>query len=715
MKALIRDFVLPSAPEKCLQSLASESVQFTPIPSFVKLKFPGKDLNLTAEYFGNDGAMEGSLRGSQFVVLYGPNVTSAIVSFCVQTLGTSAAMTAATYDVCTGAVVDLMDPSNTLAKIEVNPTSGPQFDGLRAGSRVPNVTSTKNLCTYVFGSTWTLCVLAEPTRQALCNTNVVALGQYEKVQKANSSIMALLHSIRYMRKKLPFSGSVAANVLKGKVDVNSVSRLVVCLDSGNCEETYHVVRCVDNVVHHIGVVTGLFTRDIDAERWRLDTDVATLEVQMEIIKKVYNYSPVLLGSGAEVDIEAEEKAALEVKMKRIKDAENKTRAQRDRKIQAAIDSMKLKDAEGIDLLQQKCSLATTREAELLAELEELQNSRNPEERDRVIQRYQRRCAKLREDNTKFEKGIQSMEEEINHLKTRVEAAADKSTSAFPAGSNEERALTRRQQTVNRIQRSQQRDYVLRYLRVLDDRVLSYVARASQHRINAKQDENAEKTVHQSILSLRQIVDTLLPRTADSQKKEKQEKFDQVRAKLLKFFDSESAFFSGEIQRLKHLDMECELFEVQLTILGLGGICQTARNQGSTYTVALNRNGRSEHPPPKPVDPSSGVIKWTHTFTFTKSKKEHLVLSVLEYDAEGNVKDSLPVQVDMVSLTAKEKATFMLLVENLNLKVEVVNKKLERTAGSACSLLKAKRHVNSSNVLSHLKLRPSNIPLQQTQQ
>eukprot|EP00668_Euglena_longa_P013985 GGOE01017941.1.p1 GENE.GGOE01017941.1~~GGOE01017941.1.p1 ORF type:complete len:912 (+),score=278.07 GGOE01017941.1:245-2737(+) len=185
-----------------------------------------------------------------------------------------------------------------------------------------------------------LVVCGDSERPPLCVFHMNQVARFAALHKTHSAVVSVLSAIRTGRLRIPFNKSTLTNVLRRAYNqdkscaaspTNAPTQSYVIIfafqDANHAEETFHALSAAKHVTTVTGSSGGLgpISRDIHAERWRLEQDTMDLQDELHIAKVVHDYKPCIFGQAKPVANIEEEEAKRMVTIRRKKE-ESRSRA-----------------------------------------------------------------------------------------------------------------------------------------------------------------------------------------------------------------------------------------------------------------------------------------------------------------------------------------------------------------------------------------------------
>eukprot|EP00667_Euglena_gracilis_P002125 EG_transcript_2128 len=206
-----------------------------------------------------------------------------------------------------------------------------------------------------------LLVCGDCERPPLCVFHMSEVARFSALHKTHSAVVSMLGAIRTGRLRVPFNKSTLTSILRraynqeksflagaGNAPTQSYVVVFAFQDAGHAEETFHVLSAAKHVTTVTGSTGGLgpISRDIHAERWRLEQDTMDLQDELHIAKVVHDYKPCISGQAKPVANIEEEEAKRMVAIRRKKeDSKAKAAAQLKGEAEARAQKVLQKEAE----------------------------------------------------------------------------------------------------------------------------------------------------------------------------------------------------------------------------------------------------------------------------------------------------------------------------------------------------------------------------------
>eukprot|EP01060_Flectonema_neradi_P034446 TRINITY_DN6047_c1_g2_i1.p1 TRINITY_DN6047_c1_g2~~TRINITY_DN6047_c1_g2_i1.p1 ORF type:complete len:709 (+),score=172.90 TRINITY_DN6047_c1_g2_i1:59-2185(+) len=412
----------------------------------------------------------------------------------------------------------------------------------------------------------TFVVLGDSERPALCGIDQGTLSNYEEQQKTLSAIVGVLGAIRCKRLRVPFGKCRLMHLLKRaynsekKNPYNNSNKPTFSLmvlntlsDGRNAEESYHSLVFAKRIVNVVGGSSvGPASRDLAIERWRLEQDIVELKDELEIVKTVHGYKPVIYNQPKPVQNIKEEEA------KRINNIESK----REKERKEQIENMRLvanKEAkEYIDGEQKKTNQNIQKLESMLSEKTK-QNAELNQQRETKIKEFEKQLEKVRKKRQDEEEKTEKLRKEMEQIEVQLEErrtliakqkeqlellSKDHSKGREMILKSRMEAKAKREKIAQ--DRVQQREKWVAEIRQTNEKALQLVRELDKLRAESgrpkQEDTEDEDFVKDEIKKLDSILGTMIsledngqpPQDSDNRKKEKLEAwFDEERIKFEK--------------------------------------------------------------------------------------------------------------------------------------------------------------------------------------
>lgn len=418
-------------------------------------------------------------------------------------------------------------------------------------------------------------VLGDSERPVLCGIDAAQLAAFEKNHKILASVAGVFSAIRCNRLRVPYGKSKLTGILKRAFNAeknnpnNEVNKPTHCLllvtifaDDGHAEETYHtltMLRRVMNVIGGTGV--GSITRDLAAEKWRLEQDILELKDELSIARAVHDYRPCIFEQAKPVvNIQEEETKRITAIQKRREEA--RERAQQEIRAKAQ------EEARAIIEQQEREAEHTLADLDRLIEAKRVENSQLLAERAKKMKEYERHLEKIRKKKDEEEAAVAKLKEEIRALEAELkeqQALIEKKEKQLEVASTDqargrdailkEREELKRKRAALFEDRRKQREAWLKEIQDTNELVLRQVQQLARERSLAAErgsnagipDAKAEET-EASVMDDIASINAHLPKLislddvpADAEASE------SIRKQLEEFFEREKEDYTRKIQ------------------------------------------------------------------------------------------------------------------------------------------------------------------------
>lgn len=431
--------------------------------------------------------------------------------------------------------------------------------------------------------------LGDSERPPLCGINSEHVSKYEKTHKAHTALISVLGAIRCNRLRVPFTKSKLALLLRRaynqeksnpQSDVNRPTKsflfAFVFGDDSHAEETLHtltVVKRISNISSSSAV--GPASRDLTAERWRLEQDILELKDELTIAKAVHDYRPCIYDQAKPVqNIQEEEHRRIAATVKKREEARAKAqaemRAQAQKEAEVIIRAEEEKSHNNLQQLEETLKARLAQNAELEAERE-----RKTKEFDRQLEKIRKKKVEEEEKAAKLREEIRAIEEELGARQAAIQKAQqqldllnqDRTHGRELIMRGREEAKVHRQKVDQ--QRKAQREQWLADIEATNLKVLEQVRLLAKERAAAgigriSNEDVSEREVARDIDAIREFLPSLLdlddprPETPASEK---------IRLQLEEYFRTEKQNFeqklADEEQRKKELEKAAEVYRARL--------------------------------------------------------------------------------------------------------------------------------------------------------
>lgn len=361
--------------------------------------------------------------------------------------------------------------------------------------------------------------LADAERPVLCGVDPTQQETYEKAHRVLLSAAGVVSSIKCSRLRIPFGKSKMTQLLRRCYNAEkgyeanasngptNTYFFVHCFTDGKwAEETFHnlsMIRRITNTLGSTGI--GSMLRDLPADKWRLDQDVAELRDELVIAKTVYEYKPSIFEAAKPVvNIKEEE-------LKRITAIQAKRDEAREKQLVSI--RQRAKEEAAALIKQQEASSGTT-----LAELEKTlaakkrENAQLQSDRDARTKDYEQTLEKIRkkkedEEATaeKLKEEMAQLEEELTARQAAIQSKQKQLEMARLDKAKGREAVMRERESVQAARKSilserrQQREQWIRQIKDINAKVLEQIkSLASERKQNGEtvsaKEEAAERAV-----------------------------------------------------------------------------------------------------------------------------------------------------------------------------------------------------------------------------
>ncbi|KAG5502982.1 hypothetical protein JKF63_04755 [Porcisia hertigi] len=279
---------------------------------------------------------------------------------------------------------------------------------------------------YDEANSMTFVALGDSERPVLCGLDSTQQEAFEETSRVLVSAAGIVSNIKCNRLRMPFGRSKMTQLMrrcynaeKGNPNntVNGPTNTIMLIhcwtDSEWAEESYHNLSMIRRICNPLGASgIGSVLRDLPAEKWRLDQDIAELRDELLIARNVYEYKPCIYESTKPITNIKEEE------MKRITAIQVKRDEAREKQLSTIREAARL-EANKI-IKQQEARSGTTLEAlEKTLEAKKRENEALQAERDNLTREYEQALDKIRRKKEEEELAVTRLREEVSQLEEEL--------------------------------------------------------------------------------------------------------------------------------------------------------------------------------------------------------------------------------------------------------------------------------------------------------
>ncbi len=287
-------------------------------------------------------------------------------------------------------------------------------------------------------------VLPDAQRPALCGIDGPELKRFEFAQKCIAGAAGVIGAVLASRLRVPFGKSRLTGLFKrayngergNKFNAGNKPTVTYCLallsaGEEQAEESYHGLALLRKLYNPLGFTSSslTLTRDMAAEKWRLEQDLVELRDELAIAKQVFAYKPCIVEQTKPVaNIHEEEQRRVGEILKRREEARLKQQAELEQRAKAEAASLIAQEeaAAGATLRELEEQAARTRREYEAAEAE---HARKRAEYERQADKIRKKRAdeeelaeQLRQQVAQLEDEITSKDAELQRRRRQIEAA-----------------------------------------------------------------------------------------------------------------------------------------------------------------------------------------------------------------------------------------------------------------------------------------------------
>ena len=440
----------------------------------------------------------------------------------------------------------------------------------------------------------TVVILGDSERPALCGIDSATLGKYEDQQKTLSAVVNVLGAIRCKRLRVPFGKCRVMHLLKRAFNseknnpYSDENKPTVCHlflsmldDARNAEETYHSLtfgKRIMNVIGGSGV--GPASRDLAVERWRLEQDIIELKDELEIVKTVHGYKPVIYNQAKPVaNIKEEEQRRVNKILKQREDAKaaelEATRAKASHEAQKFIEGEQKKSNQNIAKLEKLLGEKTQQNAQLNE-----QHSSKIKEYEKQLEKVRKKRKEEEEKTEALKKAVEDVEtqlqgrqESIEKLREQLEVLNKDHTKGTELIIASRKQAKEKRDTVS-AERKELRAKWLAEIKSANEKIVASVTeldgirKSKQATLNLPEDEDADtkESITEDVMHIDRFVNQMIV-LDEPPANAKPEKTEDTRKQLMEYFTTErkrlEKKLSEELDRRDQLDKAANVYKSKI--------------------------------------------------------------------------------------------------------------------------------------------------------
>ena len=436
----------------------------------------------------------------------------------------------------------------------------------------------------------TIVALGDSDRPVLCGIDPVQQQQYDETQRHLGAVCGIVSAITCNRLRVPYGKTKFTSMLKraynaektGAVKDNAPTRTFfwthVLNDEGSAEEAYHTLCTVKRCLSLVGGISvGNATRDLAAEKWRVEQDIVELKDELAIAKAVHDYKPCIYDQPKVTNVAEEVRKRVDAIKKKRQEARIKAEQEVEKRAAEEAEKYiaKLEAESGVTL------------AGLEKQLESLQEEKTKLEIDRNKRReeHEKHLSKIHKKRDEEEKLAEKLKAEVETLESELNAKRDlvaKKRAQLEAASEDQakgRAAILKEREEVRATRTrlyqQRRDERARWLNEIQEannRLLEQVRVLSEARKEAvangagdlADQEETEEAIKADIDSIREYLPKLIsledvPAEPDA--------VEAIRRQLEEYFETQKTDYAQKLEeeqkRLAQLQAHVESYKNKL--------------------------------------------------------------------------------------------------------------------------------------------------------
>ena len=439
----------------------------------------------------------------------------------------------------------------------------------------------------------TMVCLGDSERPALCGIEQQTLSKYEDQQKTLSAIVGVLGAIRCKRLRVPFGKCRLMHLLKRAYNseknnpfneenkpTESVLFLSMLDDGRNAEESYQTLTFGKRIINVIGGSgVGPASRDLAVERWRLEQDIIELKDELEIVKIVHGYKPVIYNQAKPVaNIKEEEQ-------KRI----NKITNQREAAKNVEIEALRTKAAEEAKQYiegEQRKSNQNIAKLEALLNDKTKENQKMNEKHSTKIKEYEKQLEKVRKKRVEEEEKTERLKKDVTDIETQLQARHEsiakqkeqlellsKDHTKGTAMIIQSRKQAKDKRDKSMVERRGMRQKWLSEIKSANEKIvtavcdLEAVKKKDLLKLREDADADTEESIKEDVKSIDKFVTQMISLDDDAPPAAKEEKTEDTRKQLMEYFTKErqrlEAKLNEELDRRDQLEKAATQYRSRL--------------------------------------------------------------------------------------------------------------------------------------------------------
>eukprot|EP01063_Lacrimia_lanifica_P004214 TRINITY_DN12352_c0_g1_i2.p1 TRINITY_DN12352_c0_g1~~TRINITY_DN12352_c0_g1_i2.p1 ORF type:complete len:922 (+),score=316.04 TRINITY_DN12352_c0_g1_i2:71-2836(+) len=577
--------------------------------------------------------------------------------------------------------------------------------------------------------------------------------RYEQVQKLLCGVMSVLTAIRLKRRRVPFLAHKFTSTLRtvyrqtgeresemkmiknasfrakawasgpdspsspryrGKPAEPTRTVVLLHLAKRACpQENFHAFTLAKRFVEMgSGSHTGSLTRHLGMEMSQMEREVASLACQLELAKQVHNFRPMLYGveSKGNKTIREREKAAFEKKATQIE----RVQGERRERIQTAAQHIADRNITEMESrLAQVHQAVSNKQAHRDRTLEELNRWKNMDSKT-----LDKEIAELTADLTQVERKVAAGEAEAAQLQQKLKKKHDEVQDfATRLRENERKVLAELEQRAQahkqevEARRAKTGQHIAAMRTELEAAGQDVLAAAQELKKLSPSAALICTNLTDSVNGLAPLLPRILPSERPSD--EMRQRIAQVHERLSVQWAHEMFFLQRELKENNiplpvhaaatargniDLDAAQPVVRVHVTVVGAEGFSTKA--DGMKYSVAVQRRFDVQETSRRPLQKGPGAVSWGQTFKLTtrlppkgETRVDLIPLTLSEFLPDGSFSESLPFDVDLLSLACKPPQDYILVPcpdSSLKLRIHAATYRATRVKARANPLCTAKQ-------------------------